>query len=129
MAVSGYAQFLFSNEDELGGPIGSTTSLRGDGDSDSKWVAWTVQMVVGPKMRAIRCAVPSVSVAGFSFNDSDTVDDSGWHIDAVRWNTEGEPPPEDLLERLRLEVDIRIRGGDGFAITKLGYHAILVGRQ
>lgn len=128
-AVSGYARFFSIPENTLGGPVPDPGKLTGDEDSDSEWVEWTVRMVVGPKMRAIRCASPLAYVAGFSFNDSDEADDSGWHIDSVAWDTVGMKPPEDHLERLRIEAVIRVRGGQGFGITKLGYHAILVGRR
>lgn len=126
-AVSGYAHFFTLPVNALGGPAIDSDKLTGDEDSDSKWVDWTVRMVVGPKLRAIRCVSPLVFVGGFSFNDSDEADDSGWHIDSVTWDTVGLTPPEDHLERLRIEAVIRVRGGKGFGITKLGYHAVLVG--
>lgn len=129
VTFSGYAKFLFTDNNNVGGPTGASGVLHGVEDRDERWEAWTVRMVVGPKFRGIRCASPSVFVGGYVFNNSDTVDDSGVHIDSLTWDTVGLPPPETNLERLRIEVKMRIRGGLDFKVTNLGYQATLVGIQ
>ena len=37
------------------------------------------------------------------------------------------PEPDTDLERVRLKIKMRVRGGPGFAVTKLSYQLVAVG--
>ena len=125
IALSGYASFSEIPVNTLGGP--SPSKLEGDAGDDSVWVGYEVHMVVGPKWRGVRDVSPIVTVAGFSFDDSDEADDSGYQVDTCTWDTVGLSENQTEFERIRLKVNIRMRGGDGFSVTKLAYHLVAVG--
>ena len=127
LVVSGYANFLFTVSNNVGGPTPSDDAPKGDPDDDSRWLAYDVRMVVGPRWRGVRDVSPSVHLAGWSFANSDEVDDSGFHIDTCTWDTVGMPEPDTELERIRLLVKLRVRGGTDFGVTKLGYQLVANG--
>ena len=129
-AISGYANFYnkeFANEH--GAPL--DVSITGDvypDDDDLKWTSYNVHMVVGPKWNNVRDVSPIVSVAGFSFRDSDSADASGTEILECKWDTVGLSEGQTELERIRLKVKLRLCGGNGYSIIKLAYHLVAVGR-
>lgn len=140
--VSGYANFFDKNITNVhGAPIGLTPlpgedvlqplPLSGDfypEDDDKKWSAYEVHLVVGPAWQAVRDVSPIVSVAGFAFMDSDSADSSGWEVRRCTWDTVGLTGNQNNLERIRLKVDLRMCGGRGYSVIKLGYHLVAVGR-
>lgn len=83
-------------------------------------------MVVGPRSGSIDKVSPTVAVASYSFWNSHKADDAGVHIDRCDWV--GYQPENQNYLRVRLRVFLRVRGGDGFGITKLAYHPITRGR-
>jgi len=124
--ISGYANFS-DFENLLGGP--ELGPLKGDPDDDDRiWIKYTVHMVVGPKWNDVRDVSPIVTVAGFSFLDSDSADDSGTQIDTCTWDTVGLSEGQTQFEKIRLKVELRLCGGNEYAITKLAYHLVAVGR-
>jgi len=129
-AISGYPNFYnkdFANEH--GAPL--DVSITGDvypDDDDLKWTTYNVHMVVGPKWNNVRDVSPIVSVAGFSFRDSDSADASGTEILECKWDTVGLSEGQTELERIRLKVKLRLCGGNGYSIIKLAYHLVAVGR-
>ena len=125
IALSGYASFSQFAVNRLGGPTPS--KLKGDPENDSIWVAHEAHMVVGPKWRAVRDVSPVVALAGYSFQDSDEADDSGCQIDTCTWDTVGEVINQVDFLRIRLKVNLRMCGGEGFSVTKLSYHLVAVG--
>jgi hypothetical protein len=126
LVISGYAGFTVIPVNTLGGP--ASGELVGDEDDDSQWVPYTVHMVVGPKWLGVRDVSPIVTVAGYTFEDSDEADDSGYQVDTCTWDTVGLTEGQTEFERVRLKVDIRMRGGSGFSVTKLAYHLVVNGR-
>ena len=146
-AVSGYANFFSAFDPDTGGPqvfyqpgsggifadfpgilSGDPSNLiLGHLDSDTVWVEYQAQITVGPEWRAITDVTPIVNIAGFSFADSDTADDSGAHIDSCTWEKVGVESRRPSF-RIRLLVNLRVRGGYGFFVTKLSYHFIAIGR-
>lgn len=140
--VSGYANFFDKNITNIyGAPIGlaplpgedvlQELPLTGDvypDDEDKKWTAYNVHMVVGPAWHSVRDVSPIVSVAGFSFMDNDSADASGSEIRRCTWDTVGLTGDQAEFERIRLKVDLRLCGGNRYAIIKLGYHLVAVGR-
>ena len=125
--VSGYANFVLFPVNNIGGPTPANDAPSGSSLSDAEWEAHEVHMVVGPRWRAVRDVSPSVSIAGYKFDDSDEADDSGFHIDTCEWDTVGLPPPDTNFEKIRLKVNLRARGGRGFDVTKLSYQLVAVG--
>ncbi|MGV0740919.1 hypothetical protein [Mycolicibacterium sp. XJ870] len=140
--VSGYANFHDKdNHNVHGAPIGldplpgedvlQELPLIGDtypNDDDKKWSPYEVHMVVGPTWRSVRDVSPIVGVAGFSFKDSDAADASGTEILRCTWDTVGLTGDQSEMERIRLKVNLRLCGGNDYAIIKLGYHLVAVGR-
>jgi hypothetical protein len=129
IALSGYANF-FSGNTEEGGP--SSTSLKGYSHTDTVWNSHEVHMVVGPMWVNVRDVSPIVVVAGYTFHDSDEADDSGYQVDNCTWDTVGQsggPTDFERNTRIRLKVNIKMRGGSDFSVTKLAYHLIAVGRM
>lgn len=128
-AISGYANFYnkdFANE--FGAPL--DPSITGDiypSDEDKKWKTYNVHMVVGPKWNNVRDVSPIVTVAGFSFRDSDSADASGTEILQCKWDTVGLSEGQTELERIRLKVKLRLCGGNEYSIIKLAYHLVAVG--
>lgn len=140
--VSGYANFFDKSITNVyGAPIGleplpgdtvlQPLPLTGDiypDDEDKKWTPYEVHMVVGPAWNAVRDVSPIVSVAGFPFRDNDSADASGTEIRGCTWDTVGLTGDQSNLERIRLKVDLRLCGGNQYAVIKLGYHFVAVGR-
>ncbi|MGV0815874.1 hypothetical protein ABQF34_28320 [Mycolicibacterium boenickei] len=140
--VSGYANFMDKNiTNTYGAPIGleplpgddvlQPLPLSGDfypEDDDKTWRAHEVHMEVGPTWRSVRDVSPIVTVAGFSFRDSDAANASGTEIRSCTWDTVGLTGDQSHLERIRLKVDVRMCGGAQYSITKLAYHFVAVGR-
>jgi len=125
--ISGYASFAWTPVNNVGGP--TPDKLTGDPDDDTQWVSYTVHMVVGPKWLAVRDVSPIVTVAGYTFDNSDEADDSGYQVDTCTWDTVGLLEGQTEFERVRLKVELRMRGGSGFGITKLAYHLVANGRM
>jgi hypothetical protein len=124
--VSGYANFYdFINN--YGEPLGSP--IKGDPDDDDMiWITHEIHMVVGPKWNDVRDVSPTVFVAGFDFRDSDSADRSGTEILQCTWDTVGLSEGQTNVERIRLKVKLRLSGGEGYSIIKLGYHLVAVGK-
>jgi hypothetical protein len=128
--VSGYANFY--EKDFLnvhGAPLGS--DITGDvypNDDDKKWTFYDVHMIVGPKWLDVRDISPIVGIDGFSFMDNDSADASGTEILECKWDTVGLSEGQTNFERIRLKVKLRLCGGEGYSILKLGYHLVAVGR-
>ena len=125
--ISGYANLFAVFHHEHHGPLGGAGTPLGSDQSDTKWVEHEVHLVVGPRWLAVREVSPIVNVAGHSFDDSDEVDDSGFHIDTCEWDTVGLAPPDDDYERIRLKLKLRWRGGLGSECTKLSYQLAALG--
>lgn len=131
VAVSGYANFFDEFHDESGLPIAwaGQQNMIGDlDDDDSLWIHYNAHLIVGPKWTDVRDVSPSVFVAGFTFSDPDSADSDGIHIDHCRWDTVGFEDEVPQFEKIRLKLSIRMCGGIGHTITKLGYHLVATGR-
>ena len=131
VAVSGYANFFDDFDPDSGLPLvyEAAQNLIGDVDDDDKlWLHYNAHLIVGPKWTDVKDVSPIVFVAGFTFRDPDSADADGIHIDHCKWDTVGFEDEVPEFERIRLKVSIRMCGGIGHAITKLGYHLIATGR-
>ena len=120
LVVSGYATFS---------PFPSDVNhwMGGDEDDDAKAVPYTVHMTVGPTWLAVRDVSPIVSRAGYYHGNPDSADQGGYEINGCSWDTIGLPPPNTNLERIRLKVELSVRGGKAHRITHLAYHFVAVG--
>jgi hypothetical protein len=128
VAVSGYAVFHKAFAATTDGPTIDEYGLVGDEDDDGVFVKYRAEMVVGPTFSQVQDVSPVVTVAGYTFFDSDTADHSGFQVDGCTWDTVGLPPPEQAFERTRLKVELRVSGGSSCAVTRLAYHFIVQGR-
>ena len=108
----------------------SPSPLQGSSDDDVKWLAYEVHMVVGPIWHSVTDVSPIVAVAGYSFSDPDTANDSGCEVNKCTWDTVGLlESPGSSLKRIRLKVFLRMCGGEDFSVTKLAYHLVAVGTR
>jgi hypothetical protein len=126
-AVSGYAKFHDGFQKSGKPHCPWTHALVGDSNDDEKWVRYRAYLIVGPKWKSLKSVSPIVTVAGYTFSDSDEADASGAHIDGCSWDTVGLPEPETDLERIRLKVELRVAGGSSYVVSKLAYHLIAIG--
>jgi hypothetical protein len=119
MVVSGYASF------EPG--VTPQSAIQGDPDDDIAMVDHTIHMVVGPQWKNVRDVSPIVARAGFGHTESDEADATGYVIDSCTWQTVASPAPNTHLERIRLVVKLRLRGGGASWLTRLAYHLTATG--
>ena len=126
--VSGYATFYQDTAPGDGHPIGCTIT-GGGSNSDPRWFATKVEMIVGPLWRSVTDVSPVVNIAGISFRDSDTTDDTGYQITDCVWDTVSTTEGLIHSKRIRLRVTITMCGGEQSAVTKLSYHLTAIGRS
>jgi hypothetical protein len=112
LVISGYATFA---------------GMEGDEDDDYKDVSYSAHMVVGPNWLNVRDVSPIVTRAGFSHPDSDEADATGYEIKSCTWDTVGNPAPDTDSERIRLKVELEVKGGGFSHLTKLAYHLVATG--
>ena len=128
--VSGYATFYADSAPHDGHPIGCTLTGGGDGSSDPRWFGNPVELTVGPKWISVAHVAPVIGIAGISFRDSDTTDDTGYMILDTSWDTvdidEGGPIHH---KRIRIKTNISMCGGEQSAVVKLSYHLTAIGRE
>lgn len=121
LVISGYAEFSLNNNDV-------SHSIHGDEDDDGKAVHYTVHMVVGPMWLSVRNVSPITALAGFYHGNPDEADIGGYEIQSCTWDTIGSPPPNTDQERIRLKVELEVRGGQQHKIQRLAYHLVAIGR-
>jgi hypothetical protein len=121
IVISGRAIFAISIDEGEAGP----GLMMGSEEGDHEGAKYDVQMEVGPLWVAVRDVSPIVTAAGFwHFHGGP----SGYQIGPCKWDTVGLPPPDADKERIRLLVQVVVRGGPDMRIHRLGYHLIANGR-
>jgi hypothetical protein len=118
LVISGYADFTNSG----GGSV-----VKGDEDDDLHVVKYTAHLVVGPNWISVRDVSPIVTRSGFYHTDSDEADATGYQIFSCTWDTVGSGEPNPGVERIRLKVEIELRGGSSSRLSSLAYHLVANG--
>lgn len=113
LVISGYATF---------------GTMVGDDEDDYKDMSYTAHMVVGPNWLNVRDVSPIVTRAGFNHPDSDEADATGYKIKSCTWDTVGNPAPNTDSERIRLKVELEVKGGNFSHLTTLAYHLVATGK-
>ena len=99
------------------------------GTSDEFWEEYDVHLVVGPWWRDVQVVVPFVTMNGFHQNDWDEVDQAGWVIRDLSWDTVGgNQAPHLDEERIRLKFVVSVKG-EGSFVMRIGYYFTAAGRR
>ena len=99
------------------------------GTNDDTYEEYEVNMVVGPWWRDVQTCVPTVTVNGFQQQDWDEVDEAGWIVHDLKWDTVGGPTgPNVNHERIRLKFILRVKG-ERSSVTAISYYFIARGRR
>ena len=116
-----WVHVVASGSAQLGGSVVGT--------SDDLYEKYEVQLVVGPWWRDVQSVVPFVTINGFQQNDWDSVDEAGWWISNLSWDTVGgNQGPHLDEERIRLKFEVRVKG-EGSSISKIAYNFTAAGRR
>ncbi|MEN8133835.1 MAG: hypothetical protein ABFS45_27490 [Pseudomonadota bacterium] len=98
-------------------------TLIGHQDNDGWVVNYHLEILVGPLWREIKDCTPMLVGAGYIFLDSDTADHSGFHVTSWDWSA------VDVQggKKIQLEGNLSIRGGPGFSLRQVAFHATVKG--
>ena len=125
--LSGYADFTGGSGDssDINGP------LEGDGFADTAaqetWVEYDIeQMVVGPHWRRIEGVCPTVVIGGHSQVSPDVADAMGFRVQGI--TKVDSVSVAAGANRIRLSVNVAVRGGLDGKILTLAYQVTAWGR-
>lgn len=104
-------------------PNGTFKGAAGD-----EFAVYEVHLLVGPFWRHVQSVVPSVTVNGFYSSNPDQDDFMRWHVDHLRWDTEGELGSSQDELRIRLKFHLGVQG-EHAEITRIGYYLMASGRR
>jgi hypothetical protein len=102
VVVSGYANY---------------DTLKGSEDEDNEDVEYLLWIPAGPRWRDLNDVSPTAFIAGYVHYSSDEADNTGMSVVNCTWEF-----PDTPERRIRLIVNVTIRGGDDAYLRKLGYH-------
>jgi hypothetical protein len=112
VVVSGYA-------------TGFEGQLTGSEEDDYTDVLYQIEMLVGPTWRKLTDVSPVVTPAGFKHLSSDTADNTGYGVTSCSWDRAEDP--DGNMEKIRLTVEMFVRGGPDATVETLAYHLTAVG--
>ena len=111
----------------LSGSLIPASSLKGT--NDDTYENYDVRLVVGPWWKHLQVVVPFVTINGFLQTDWDEVDEAGWTVRELTWDTVGGPPgPNQDEERVRLKFILGVKGVRSY-VTNIAYHLTAAGRR
>ncbi|MGI9546127.1 MAG: hypothetical protein ACR2MM_02730 [Flavobacteriaceae bacterium] len=103
--------------------------LHAKGEEDDQYTGYDVRIVVGPWWRDVASVVPFVTIAAFVNDDWDSVDEAGWGISKLEWDTIGGPnTPAPDEERIRLKFNLSVKG-EGSMVFRIAYQLTARGRR
>lgn len=99
------------------------------GTSDEHFEDYEIRAVVGPWWKDVQNVVPLVTASGFNQDDWDEVDEAGWTIRELTWDTVGgNQAPHLDEERIRLKFHLAVKG-EGSSVTYVSYYFTARGRE
>ncbi len=110
--------------------LSGATVIRGAvGEKDEFFTEYDVRLVVGPWWRHVGSVVPFVTIAYFQNSDWDEVDEAGWAVSNLVWDTIGGPDsPGPDEERIRLKFTLSVKG-IGSTVSRIAYQLTARGRH
>ncbi len=99
------------------------------GEKDEFFTEYDVRIVVGPWWAHVGSVVPFVTIAAFHNDDWDEVDQAGWGVSNLVWDTIGGPnSPAPDEERIRLKFTLSVKG-EGSSVYRIAYQLTARGRR
>ena len=99
------------------------------GKEDEFSTEYEMRIVVGPWWSDIASVVPFVTIAAFHNDDWDEVNEAGWAVSNLEWDTIGGPDsPAPDEERIRLKFLLNVKGV-GSSVYRISYQLTARGRM